>query len=743
MAEALQPSVRVSLVHTLVPAEEGTVTRRWASRPFADAGAWTEGRVEKISGITRAASTPDGDYEIATCDVELTDADGFIRGLLADPVSRTLTAREIAVELLSEAGRAAELDWRSMLRGRVTDVQALVGRRARVRLADEVGSHFSGFDLDKAIGVRMTHDIIPGLPPESVNRIFPIVLGEHSDLGALDENGDEADKGMLPFVDAGWVSIGADGDVLYENLEMPRLAAPEGFTGSVTGTPGSRQRRYVVTAFSAVGETTASVTIVVFIPDTMDETRYVDLEWAATGDGTAGYHVYANGRRMETLGPDVTTFRDEGSSSASGPSPPTTNSAYIDQDINGVAYQVHRMFVAKINAASEIFHVYGSNLAAGETPRRIRLPEAVYPEQVKIYGRPGYPHADPFIERAGVRFAPMYARGPLVDHHLRGIVTFAWNGCGDDEVGDGTGPTITEAFYQLQHLINEYVLKDGGIGYRSGDFGPLEQFSTGIEKLKTSAFEAAQDLTVEWIGNRGYQGSIALTTPVSLREFLRRFAVTFACHYATDHFGQFYPFLINDTADPEDGRHYRDRIEVIRMVSQEIKHDQVETKVVFHFDFNTDAQTFTYTDNVLEDTLATEAHGGVPRQRTVRQCFYTRDVATAFDSNARHLSRYKVAPRYVAIEVDYTGLHDENGDQIRLTHYDGAGGVDGDVATPFVVMGHTTNPHDPNSVILLGFDLQRISTLAFPLLEDEDTMDGNLWDETVNAPPPDGAYELR
>jgi hypothetical protein len=97
----------------------------------------------------------------------------------------------------------------------------------------------------------------------------------------------------------------------------------------------------------------------------------------------------------------------------------------------------------------------------------------------------------------------------------------------------------------------------------------------------------------------------------------------------------------------------------------------------------------------------------------------------------------------VAIEVDYTGLHDENGDQIRLTHYDGAGGVDGDVATPFVVMGHTTNPHDPNSVILLGFDLQRISTLAFPLLGDRDTIEGNLFDKFSSEPPPVGAYELR
>jgi hypothetical protein len=613
-----------------------------------------------------------------------------------------------------------------------------------MRIADEVGSQFSGFDLDKTLGVRMTTDIIPNLPNESANRIFPIVIGEHSDIGALDENGDAADKGLLPFIDAGWVSIGADGTVLFDGAALPRLSAPENFTGSVTGTAGSRTRNYVVTALSEVGETTPSVTLSATLPDTLGDDGYVDLSWDAV-DGAVAYNVYANGRRMETLDADTTTFRDDGSSAATGPTVPLTNTAYIDEDINGVTYQVHRMFIAKINAASEILFVYGSDLASGETPKRIRLPESVYPDQVKVYGRPGYPHDDPYVELNGVRFAPMYARGPLVDHHLRGIVTFTWNGCGDEEIGDGSGDTITEAFRQLEHVLNEYVLRDGGLGYRTGDFSvALETYSNGVAKLRSSAFEDAQDLTVEWVGDRGYQGAFALVTPISLREFLRRFAVTFGCYYATNHFGQFYPFLVDDSPDPDAGRHYRDRIEVIRMVSQELLHDQVETKVVYHFDFDTDAQEFRFTDQVLEDEAATEAHGGVPRQRDVRQCFYTRDALTARDANSRYLTRYKTAPRLVGIEVAYDpGLEDENGDPFRLTHYDGLG-EDGDVNTPMIVMRHVTNPDDPNTVVLVGWDLQRLADWMFPLLADEDLMtDGNLGDETSAEPPPIGACELR
>ena len=739
MSTRLQPSVRCVLIHTLAPASEGTVTRRWSTRPLADAGEFTEGRVISYSAIERAMSAVDGDYQIASCDVRLTDADGFFRGLLAEPETRYLTAREAVIELLSEAGRAAELDWRPLLRGRVTDIQTLVGREAAIRIADTAGSFTSGFDLEKTLGVRMTNAIIPGLPHESVNRIFPIVLGEFNDGGAVDENDEDADKGMLPFIDAGWVSIGADGTVLYDNLVMPRLTAPEGFTGTVTGTAGSRQRRYAVTALSQVGETTISVQLSAAIPDNLGDEEYVDLSWAAVAEASA-YNVYINGKRAETLDADYTTFRDNGSSSASGPPPPRVNTAFIDHDIDGVAYQVHRMFVAKIGAASEIFNVYGSNLAAGETPKRIRLPESVYPTQVKIYGRPGYPHADPFIVLNGVQFAPMYARGPLVDHHLRGIVTFAWNGCGDDDVGDGSGPTITEAYYQLQHVLNEYAFKDGGLGYRSGTFGPLEEYSNGVPKVRPSAFEACQDKTVEWIGGRGYQGAIAITVPTSLREFIRRFNVTFASHVGTNHHGQIYPILIDDTADPDNGRLYTDRINVIRMVDVRYAHDMVETKVVYHYDFDPDSNAFRIVDQVIEDEAATEAHGGVARVRSVRQCFYTRDTATAFDANGRHLGRYKVAPRYATWEVDFQGLEDELGAQVRLNHYELG---DSDQPVPFIVTKHRTNPENPNSVILEGFDLQRISTTWFPLLGDKTDDLHNLYDKTSLAPPPVGAYRLR
>jgi len=87
-------------------------------------------------------------------------------------------------------------------------------------------------------------------------------------------------------------------------------------------------------------------------------------------------------------------------------------------------------------------------------------------------------------------------------------------------------------------------------------------------------------------------------------------------------------------------------------------------------------------------------------------------------------------------------MEDENSDQIRLTHYDGAGGSTGDVATPMVVMGHRIVPQAPEHVVLMCLDLGRLLTTGFPLLA-ADASGTVLGDETSSSAPPTGAYELR
>ncbi len=744
---AKQPSIRFTLNLEKYPSSLGTTTYRWAHRPFADPGAWTEGRLEKWGAIDRGSSTPDGDYDIASCEIELSDADGLFRGLLAAPSTRYVTGREGAIELLSEAGRTAGLDWRSLMRGRISSIQTPPGRKARITLTDAVGSHCSGFDLEKTLGIKITRREHPNAGDKVINRIYPIILGEHSDIGVVDENGAPADKGMLPVIDVGDYLIDEDGNV-YTDTPFAYLHAPSGLGATVNGTPGTTEVVYSVTAVSPYGETTVSSVTVTTAPATLNGTDNIDLAWDEQ-DGTVEFRVYKDGKLLarlnngETFTDPETTYTDDGTDAVGTLAPPQTNTAQVDQVIDGVTASGWGRLIQKIGAAAETHHVYASDLAEGTAPKRVRMDESVYGSEFLVYGRAGWPHANPYIEINGIRMGVIYARGPRLKHHRDGTVTIAWNGCGDDDIGDGSGEIIDEAFPALQHVLNEYVLKDGGIGYKTGSFGPLEQYSNSVEKLKTSKFTSAQALTVTWIGGRGYLCAIAVTEPITVREFLRRFCVTFACHVTSDHHGQVYPFLIDDTTASTTGRHYRDRVEIVRLDSQEIDHDAVETKVTYHFDWDADAQKFRVADQVIEDTAATEAYLDVPRERTTRQCFYTRDAATALDSNSRHLARFKVAPRWMGIKVPFDpGLEDENGTQIRVTSYDGAGGVNGDVATPMLVMGHRVVPQAPEHVVLTCLDLGRILTTGFPLLL-TDASGAVLGDETSSSAPTTGAYELR
>lgn len=749
MASPLQPSIRFTLRLLKVPASLGTTVYRWSTRPFADAGAWSEGRLAKYGAIERSLSTPDGDYDIARCEVELDDSDGLFRGLLAAPSTRIFTGREAAIELLSEAGRAAATAWRPLFRGHVTGVQATPGRKATLKIADCVGSNFSGFDLEKKLGVPITRQEHPAADDKVIGKIYPIVTGEHTDVGVVDQNGNAADKGMLPVIDVGDYLLAEDGTIVGTDTPLAYLAAPTGTGSTVNGTPGTTAYSYTVTAVSPYGETTGTAITVSTGAATLTGTDSITLTWAEV-TGAVEYRVYGRTdpnkllirlNNAETFTDPETTWDDEGTLSPGSATPPATNTAQTDQVVDGSSAFGWGRLILKIGAAAEVQHLYASNLAADEAPKRIRVTEDRYGTEFLAYGRTGWPHSDPYIEINGIRMGVAYARGEALKHHRDGNVTIAWNGCGDDDVGDGTGDTIVKAFYALQHILNEYALKDAGTGYRTGSFGPLEAYSNAVAKLKTSAFEACQDLTATWIGGDGYLASIAVTEALSLRDFIRKFCVTFACHLGSNHHGQVFPVLIDDTTASTTGRLYHERINIAKLEAQEIDHDAVETKIIYHYDWDADAQKFRSTDNVIEDTAASDGYGA-PRQRSDRECRYTRDDATALDSNSRHLTRFKVAPRYLTFRTDFTGLEDELGAQIRVTHYDGAGGATGDDETPFLVFTHKTNPSAPESVSLTGFDLGRILSTSFPLLL-TDASGAVLGDETSSSVPTVGAYEMR
>ncbi len=721
---ALQPSWRFTLRLAKYPASLGTTVYRWSKQPYADAGAWSEGRILNMAPFERSCSDQDGNYALAKLTITLTDADGLFRGLLSDPTTKVIVGREGTLEVLSEAGRHAGTPWRTVFRGRVSAVTPLAGRQAQIEVTDLVGSQFSGFDLDKTIpAVTIQKSEWPNAPDTSIGKVYPLVFGEYSDMGAVDVTGADAAKGMLPAIYVG------DYDVTG-SLDPPAYGAPPVITGSgVVGTSGEQTYYYAASLITPFGESGLSNVVAINGAAVRNLSNYNYL--IGTYD-TAGSINKVRIWRSDS--PTFTTWINEASYSPGGtfgyydgaaPWPTATHDALdlpkplAPRTTVGAlqSTNVWGHYVVALGAIQEILGVYASNLANGTEPKRVLLDPSLDGVEFLTPQSAAWPYPDKWLVRNGIRCTVILLRGPRNDQAQQGAVTVAVNLCGYEETGDTTGLLVDEAFKVFQLFLNEHVLKNGGTGYRDGNWGPLEEYDNGDPQLQTTAFAAAQAISVERVGPpRGYVFGFAVTEPLTLREIAHRLCLTGDCRCATNHHGQTKPVVIDDLADPTAGRLYVDRID-IKTFSITIADNEIEDRITYSFDWDADGGKYRTVNQVLEDAVSIAAHtpGAVAGDNDRRgvhetqpqELFCTRDVATAKDSRARRLTRNKYAPVYVTITVDLSGLEEDLGSQIRITHYDGLG-TNGYNKAPFIVLSHRVDPEN-DEVTLTCLELSRIA----------------------------------
>lgn len=688
----------------------GTEVYRWAFQPLADEDSFKEGRVRSISPIQRHVSSEDGDPSIPTCTIEVDDSDGLVRGLIGSLTARQLLASEAAVILLSEAGRKAGTAANDLLRGRVRKVTPLPDRRARLELAGTLGALFSESNLKKTYPQQRLGDEHANLPEASRGLVYPLIIGSHTDVGAVDANGNAAEKGILPALDAGDVNLLEDGTEVEDAIAY--LATPTGLGAVVGGTAGTTSILYHVTALSAWGETEAASVTVAAGPDLLNGTDTVALSWTAV-TGATGYRVYRNRFRLATIPSGATvTYTDVGEIT-SGAGVPSYNSATTTVETgSGTAYPWARFVVA--GKAVAITYVYASDLASNATPKRQRLTVADHlGTELLLPGETGYPHANTYVDLGGIRQTVVYLRGPRVQHHRERIVTVAWNGTGVEAVGDNTGARITQLFEAWKWLLNEEVLKDGGVGYLTGAYGPLEAYANSTAILDADAFDAAQTTSKAFLGDAvGYLASVAITEPTSLRVILRRFLVTSGAYDATNRWGQYYPFLVDDTASAPSLDHaYRDLTNIIRWVSDETMDDRVQTTVRYHYSWDADGKFFRVRDERIEYTPSTYGQDE-EKTRAFRECYYSADTDTVDDAQDRYARRHLLPVRKMAFATDLGGLDDDLGAETALTHYDGSSSSAGDVDRRVLVIGQTVNVNGPEEVTLTVLDLGRIVAAA-------------------------------
>jgi len=750
MATPKQPAVAVTLT---IPRDAGTQTVRASTRPLPDVE-FVEGRVPAggWTAIKRELSDEQGQASMATGGVTLTDDDGVLRAALAEDVARFCAQTEALVTVRSEEGRRANLTPRPLLRARVdVPTNARGGKSSRSRqvslaLIDALAPYYDQ-TIPRELFLR---EDFPDIDRAIENTPIPLIGGPHSDAGALDVNGNSAEQGLCPAI-----FVGMRKTVDFELTDTPAFLTPPTIVSAAPdAATGTTELAYGMTKLTAYGETVLSEPArVLNAPAALTPTDSVTLTWDADPDAT-GFVVYGRTnytpvRRLKVLGAGVTSYTDTGVDAETSPGPPAINTAQVilDPDPSNPDSGFFWYFFVVCLGVLKDFDIYGSDLAVGRPPKRTILTEdygitILHPFQSS--GPVIWPHPDPWVEIGGKRVTGFYARGPIADHHVRGVVTFAVSTCGYEAVGDGTGLPVRQIFPLLALFLNEFVLKNGGLGYSNGDWGPLETFTGGTEILRTSRFTAMQDLTKLFLDNdEGYIGSVYLREPTTVRQFLQWFFNTVDGFGSTSHQGQWYPDLYNPYASVDDGRPYRERIEIDRLGEAELDRDNVEPRVLFQYAWNPDQKKFRSEVEKAQDDEAYDKQKAQLRDRGTVECHFSHDAATVRDAQRRRVQRLRYPRWKQPIVAKWTpALEDEPGDQILVTHRDGVG-ANGWENRPFKCISQEIDPN-VGEVLLVAYDIEPLLTGAFAPsgLGDETTMSGNLGDEESSAPPPVGAFRV-
>jgi hypothetical protein len=719
----------------------GTDIFEWSYQPKSLPGSWKEDRLISISQIDRALSTPNGAFEVTRITVVVSDEDGLIRGLLTDEETSYWDGWEGDILLLSDEGLEAGLEPWTVFRGILAGHPQLLDERiVSFEVIDIIGSEFSAFNLERDLAIPIG-DEHENLPEDSV-LYYPIVLGEHNDVGSKSADGLRADKGLIPGKYTGMYRIGGGGEI--DPTPPPMVPPPSNLQYELVGPEGDQTRYFFASVITPYGESRVSDVLVVRNAPTdaaLGLSNYVKMRcdfdagpndenkvrwWGRyTSPPTSwldeSYYGYGQG----TTQPDRAYYND---GAKPAPTPTTTDvdhaksySPPIESTaVSGTVDDYWGMIVVSIGEVTIKDTPYASNLAPEAQPTRAPMDPSLEGVEYILPTSPQWPFPNPWIEKANsdgevFRFTAALIRGPRLQHHIDETVTIAFNVCGYR----GTNNlVVTQAFYQLQLFFNEFVFKDRGKGYRRGDMHTLETYVDSRPVLQTTMYERAQQISKTLIGNDiGFLGAWCIDEPMTLREFIRRFFSTFGALMGVNHFGQPFPVLPYTTASLTTGRLYKFPYNLESLPQGTPVPSQRVNRLYYDFDWDTDLRQFRVLDQgPVEDIPSQQAHGTQGQRRVYEptetlQLYCTRDPATALAAMSNFISCYRKAPIHYSIPMpsqDLTALHDELGDRILVDHWNSLRPAS---ESQVLILRHLINPNlGEEQIILTAWDMVRVAT---------------------------------
>ncbi len=691
----------------------------------AGAGGWREPIIMDVGSVDRAASNVLGEFESSRVAVKFRDTRKLFLARLDDPEKQVMAGSELLLRIIPREARILEQAPAVLFRGPCREYGPTDDMDFTLVSEDVLGSRFGPFGLDKVIGSTKFGLDFPDANKDVQGLTVPAAFyGEHNDTGTTLSTGESFSVGMVP------ARYCAERIVTSTQIIPPstvsaqtKLPPPPAPTYEKFGSGGSHTYSYAFCARTATGRTTlGGVTTISGLPAMGDFSpsngvelkvaKYPpDIQAQVTGlDLFVRNDDYPDlaGRwfMMDAAGQAFTTgYRDDGDDRHDKgfyAGPPSSNTATISGTITTpggtqqVATGMHMFVVCE--GYCKITGLYGSPITADNStfsPGRVLIDPAssgfVMPDGA------GWPLSVPYLELTNAvdgitrRYTVFFGNGPQADAAVEGRVTLAVELCGDTQTGNPSSPVIQSAFYQAFRFLNDWVLANNGRGNHGLAHPANVTFpgSTGVEILNYDSFEACQAYTRRRMGNSiGAIGRCHCATPVTLREWLRKFAVQFDCFFYANSFGQICCGIIDENLSLVGATRLREHIEIKQIAQPQILDDAAENKFTYQTHWHHDLQKFQSDTFPVQDPISQGRHqGGVRENNTTIGLDFISDAATAASLMDHRRLRLRYAPRTYMTQVHFgPGLNLEIGQVVLVTHRK----VNG-TNRAMLIMGHSTS----------------------------------------------------
>ncbi len=698
-------------------------------------GGRKEARVLRWGTARRSLSDDQGQYEGSEFTWTLADHDREIRGLLADAATKYFPNRPIVVRMITDTDRRALGIARTVFRGLVRDYKPSSPLTFDFTARDFFDARFSPMSEGQQIPKRtITAADFPqcgdaftfGDDPTAT----PPILGSTIEIAAAD----------LPVP----IIYGAITDTFFVGPDDAGDGqCPAIFVGIQTLSDGDHYKWLVA------GHACKSIDEVYINNDPQNIQTDADMSgigglWKIPGyDGwtdefSAAPYEDISGRRYCVVygkrGPDVaivsstvanpTVIEATAHGLVDGPSFGLTSSSFMEVTIIG-------------HAGSEP-DINGTHIVTVTDANHFTIPVAV-----TVGGTGG---------RVLQFLGPDIAAGvaPARDEN---VVPFALSVQGIEDVGDGSGDLIVDAFAQYLHAMQNWIIGD----YQSGAWlaTPMFPDDSGLPIIDEDSFDAASDVAWSRVSG-GYRGDFIIGfggtgvggqrvggERITARDLVAQFNRSFDVNSGFNRKTQFFVSMLDDSgADVSSSTQITDINGVIRD-SLDITDDvqrlwnqipyrhtrdycgRMGTTNPQQIKGQTDAQwrSLQVAASIQDDpSILNYSHdpaNTTPFLAPILTLFMVRGQNRATDASdyaqgeitwtdvvGRFLARHKDPPRIVRFQTGLAGMNLDLGDLIRLTHFAGIGSS-GWTDRPLRIIRHEAEP-GARRVTIYAQDLQTI-----------------------------------